>query len=86
MEAIERDVDKLLSSNPDIFSFQTTKSGFTEVRDFQTTGVIAFAKGLPFSQVKPGKQALTTHSTHRVQVKRQYLENASAMDSLVAFL
>lgn len=87
LAAIEHDVDKLLDSNPDIFSFQTSAAGFTEVRDFQTTGVIAFAKGLPFSQVKPGKQALTTHSTYRVQVKDDYLQNArKAMESLVARL
>jgi cellulose biosynthesis protein BcsQ len=87
LAAIEQDVDKLLSSNPDIFSFQTSDAGFTEVRDFQTTGVIAFAKGLPFSQVKPGKQALTTHATYRVQVKDDYLQNArKAMKSLVARL
>jgi cellulose biosynthesis protein BcsQ len=84
LEAIEHDVEKLMKSNPEIFSFQGIEDGFTEVRDFQTTGVIAFAKGLPFSQVRPGKQAI---SSHRVQVKREYLENArDAMDSLVAFL
>jgi hypothetical protein len=87
LAAIEHDVDKLLSSNPGIFSFQTSDAGFTEVRDFQTTGVIAFAKGLPFFQVKPGKQALTTHATYRVQVKDDYLQNArTAMKSLVARL
>jgi hypothetical protein len=35
---------------------KTTGTGFAEVRDLQTTGVIAFAKGLPFSQVKPGNR------------------------------
>jgi hypothetical protein len=62
----------------------TVATGFSEVLDFQTTGVIAFAKGLPFSRVKPGKQAI---SEHRVQVKREYLENArKAMAALVANL
>jgi cellulose biosynthesis protein BcsQ len=84
LDAIERDVERLMKSNPDIFSFDTVATGFSEVLDFQTTGVIAFAKGLPFSRVKPGKQAI---SEHRVQVKREYLENArKAMAALVANL
>lgn len=48
LEAIERDVERLMKSNPDIFSFDTVTGGFVDVLDFQTTGVIAFAKGLPF--------------------------------------
>jgi hypothetical protein len=32
----------MLSSNHDVFSFKTTGTRFAEVRDFQTTGVIAF--------------------------------------------
>jgi cellulose biosynthesis protein BcsQ len=84
LDAIERDVERLMKSNPDIFSFDTIAGGFAEVLDFQTTGVIAFAKGLPFSEVKPGKQAI---SSHRVQVKREYLVNAQkAMEALVARL
>jgi cellulose biosynthesis protein BcsQ len=73
LAAIERDVEQLLKTNPDIFSFKKTKDGFCELRDFGTTGVVAFAKGLPFSQVKVGKQ---TVNGHRVQVKKEYLENA----------
>ncbi|HTM80366.1 ParA family protein [Asticcacaulis sp.] len=81
---IEDDVEKLLTSNPEIFNFSTTAQGFVEVRDFQTTGVIAFAKGLPFSKVQVGKQSI---NGHRVQVKLDYLTNArTTMASLVAKL
>ena len=84
LHAIERDVDKLLKSNPEIFGFKKLESGFVEVRDFQTTGVVAFAKGLPFSKLPVGKQSI---SGHRVQVKEDYLLNAQkAMDGLVASL
>jgi len=38
----------LLKSIPEIFSFAAVKSGFVENRDFQTTGVVAFAKRLLF--------------------------------------
>ena len=54
------------------------------MRDFGTTGVVAFAKGLPFSAVKVGKQ---TVNGHRVQVKKDYLDNArEAMDEMVELL
>ena len=84
LSAIETDVGKLLKTNPEIFSFKSIDKGFVEIRDFQTTGVVAFAKGLPFSKVVVGKQAV---NGHRVQVKEDYLLNAkSAMEHLVARL
>ena len=84
LDAIENDVSKLLKSNPEIFNFKENKKGFVEVRDFQTTGVVAFAKGLPFSKVQVGKQTI---NGHRVQVKSDYLINANqAMQGLVAYL
>ncbi len=84
LAAIEHDVEKLIRSNPDIFTFDKVADGFVDVRDFQTTGVIAFAKGLPFSKVNVGKQSI---NGHRVQVKKDYLDNAqAAMTNLVAHL
>ncbi len=84
LDAIEKDVGKLLKSNPEIFNFKNINKGFVEIRDFQTTGFVAFAKGLPFSQVQVGKQTI---NGHRVQVKKEYLVNANAaMDGLVASL
>lgn len=84
LSAIETDITKLLKSNPEIFGFKTIPKGFVEVRDFQTTGVVAFAKGLPFSKLNVGKQTI---NGHRVQVKDEYLENAKvAMDELVSRL
>ncbi|WP_244744785.1 ParA family protein [Paraburkholderia terricola] len=84
LSAIETDIAKLLKSNPEIFGFKTIPKGFVEIRDFQTTGVVAFAKGLPFSKLQVGKQTI---NGHRVQVKDEYLENAKlAMDELVSRL
>ena len=84
LSEIEADVLKLKKSNPEIFGFSKDKDGFVEIRDFQTTGVIAFAKGLPFSKVQVGKQTI---NGHRVQVKKDYLDNANdAMDQLVSSL
>jgi cellulose biosynthesis protein BcsQ len=73
LHAIESDVQQLLKTVPDIFSFKKLADGFTEIRDFQTTGVVAFAKGQPFSEVVVGKQSI---NGHRVQVKEDYLKNA----------
>ena len=84
LQSIETDVQKLLKSNPDIFTFSNTSDGFVEIRDFQTTGVVAFAKGLPFSRVQVGKQSI---NSHRVQVKGEYLKNArDAIEDLVNML
>lgn len=84
LSAIETDVQKLIKSNPEIFTFSKVAKGFVEVRDFQTTGVVAFAKGLPFSKVQVGKQTI---NGHRVQVKADYLDNAkTAMNALAASL
>jgi len=73
LQTIEQDIKDLVKTNPEIFSFSDVHSGFTDIRDFQTTGVIAFAKGLPFSKVNVGKQDI---GAHRVQVKKEYLENS----------
>jgi hypothetical protein len=73
LAAIENDIRSLLKSNPEIFSFASIPDGFVEVRDFQTTGVVAFAKGLPFSELPAGKQTI---NGHRVQVKQDYLTNS----------
>lgn len=84
LQAITNDVNALLKTNGTLFTFKRAKEGFISIRDFQTTGVVAFAKGLPFSRVKAAKQ---TVNGHRVQVKQEYLDNCiSALEELVARL
>ncbi|MRD73628.1 AAA family ATPase [Rhodocyclus tenuis] len=84
LSAIENDVSELITSHPEIFTFGHVRDGFVHIRDFQTTGVVAFAKGLPFSRVVVGKQNV---NGHRVQVKQEYLQNArDAIDGLVDHL
>ncbi|MGA2051712.1 MAG: AAA family ATPase [Opitutales bacterium] len=84
LDAIKNDIESLLKTSPGIFSFSTVKEGFVEIRDFQTTGVVAFAKGLPFSKLQAGKQTI---NGHRVQVKQDYLTNSTkAVEELVAHL
>ena len=84
LHSIKLDIESLLKTNPEIFSFTDADEGFTEIRDFQTTGVIAFAKGLPFSKVVVGKQSI---GRHRVQVKEEYLNNSKeSIEKLVVKL
>ncbi|EBV0400517.1 ParA family protein [Salmonella enterica subsp. enterica serovar Hadar] len=82
LDAIKCDVEELLRNHPHLFTFSNVDDGFSSIRDFQTTGVIAHAKGQPFSKVRAGKQSI---NGHRVQVKADYLENCrDAINSLVA--
>lgn len=84
LAAIQKDIESLLKTNPEIFSFETIGEGFVDIRDFQTTGVVAFAKGLPFSKLRAGKQSI---NGHRVQVKQDYLTNSIlSIEHLVTLL
>lgn len=84
LKAIHRDVEALAKANSNLFTFTSADNGFVEVRDFQTTGVVAFAKGLPFSKLQAGKSSI---GGHRVQVKQDYLNNSiNAIMDLVAKL
>jgi hypothetical protein len=84
LTAIDHDINALLATNPDLFTFSNIAAGTVEIRDFQTTGVVAFAKGLPFSHLRAGKQTI---NSHRVQVKEDYrLQVVTSVNNLVAML
>lgn len=84
LTAIQQDIANLLRTNQSLFSFTMIQNGMVDIRDFQSTGVVAFARGLPFSRLSAGKQAI---GTHRVQVNEdQRLKSLAAIDLLVAKL
>jgi cellulose biosynthesis protein BcsQ len=84
LQAIDKDLKKLLKTNPDYFTFTKMADATVDVRDFQTTGVVAFARGCPFFELEAGKQDI---GGHRVQVKEEYRQNAiEAMDELASRL
>jgi cellulose biosynthesis protein BcsQ len=84
LQAIDGDIRQLMKTNPTYFTFKKTMDGTVDIRDFQTTGVVAFAKGCPFSKLEAGKQNI---GGHRVQVKEDYRKNSlKAIDELVAKL
>lgn len=72
LSAIDADVDALLTSHPQIFSFTGVDEGTIEMRDFQTAGVVAFAEGTPFFALSSGRHNVAGQET---QVKREYLDN-----------
>ncbi len=69
---IETEIKDLIRTHPGYFTFSTISDGTVEMRDFQTTGVVAFAKGSPISRLQAGKQDI---GGHRVQVKEDYRHN-----------
>uniref|UniRef100_E6Q755 ATPase n=1 Tax=mine drainage metagenome TaxID=410659 RepID=E6Q755_9ZZZZ len=84
LESILEDVSALLKSNPEIFTFTDIKDGYVDVRDFQTTGVVAFAKAAPFYALSSGRHYI---EGQEIQVKPEYLDNCKdAINPLVARL
>ncbi|HEY9201426.1 MAG TPA: ParA family protein [Gammaproteobacteria bacterium] len=82
LSGIDSDISQLLSSYPQYFSFNQTKGGTVDIRDFGTTGVVAFARGCPFSVMPTGKLTL---SGRRVQVKPDYRDQSlEAIDAAVS--
>jgi cellulose biosynthesis protein BcsQ len=77
---IENDIGSLLKGHPNYFTFTDAKDGTVEIRDLQTTGVVAFARGCPIFKLHAGKQNI---GGHRVQVKEDYRRDcAKAIDHL----
>ncbi|EHI43834.1 ATPase [Rhodococcus opacus PD630] len=72
LRSIDEDISKLMTSNPDIFTFNSLADGLISVRDFQTTGVVAFAKGCPFYALRSGRLEV---AGHRVKVNEPYRIN-----------
>jgi cellulose biosynthesis protein BcsQ len=81
LESIESDVLGLVKSNPDMFTFKTIKSGVVSIRDFQTTGVVAFARGCPFYSMPTGRLDI---GGLRVRVNPEYKHHCiRAIDLIV---
>ena len=72
LDAIEQDVEVLISTNGGMFTQKKASDSVVEVRDFQTAGVVAFARGCPMYAQKAGRAEIMGR---RVQVKGDYLQN-----------
>lgn len=84
LDSIEGDIRDLIRTNPDMFTFKSSKSGIVSIRDFQTTGVVAFARGCPFYSMPTGRLDV---GGLRVRVDPGYKQHCvDAIDLIVAKL
>lgn len=84
LDSIEGDIGVLLKTNPTMFTFGTVKSGIVSIRDFQTTGVVAFARGCPFYDMPTGRLDI---GGLRVRVDPDYKDHCiRAVDQIVSKL
>lgn len=84
LRSIDQDVSKLIKSNGEIFTFTAMKNGVVDIRDFQTTGVVAFARGCPFYELGSGRLDVMGQ---RIQVNEPYRQACvEAVQQLVALL
>ena len=84
LTSIDEIIERILNKNPEVFSFTNVTEGVVDIRDFQTTGVVAFAKGLPFTKLRPGSYQMPGRETG-TQISNEYLQNCiTAMQELVS--
>ena len=80
LDGITNDIKSIIKDNPEFFTFANVDEGIHEVKDFQTAGVVAFARGTPFVSLNSGTLSV---ASQRVQVnKDQLIENRSIVDGL----
>ena len=72
LQAIDDDINIIMETNPEIFDFSEISNGVINIRDFQTTGVVAAARGCPFYNLTSGRLDVLGR---RVQVKEDYRLN-----------
>jgi cellulose biosynthesis protein BcsQ len=81
LDGIDKDIGELLKSHPGFFTFQQVSHGVINVKDFQTAGVVAFARGTPFVSMQSGTLSV---ATQRVQVNKDQLDENRAIVKDVA--
>ncbi|GIN12523.1 ParA family protein [Bacillus sp. FSL K6-6483] len=78
---IDNDINSILFTNKNIFTFDSLDNGIVDIKDFGTTGVVAFAEGAPLSKVRVGKHLI---EDKEVQVRKDYLNKCiEQIDELV---
>lgn len=84
LDGITSDIKAIHSEKPEFFTFSQVADGQFEVKDFQTAGVVAFARGTPFVSLNSGTLSV---ANQRVQVNRPQLEeNREIVDQLATRL
>jgi hypothetical protein len=84
LHEIKVDIMQLQAAHPALFTFTTLVDGAVNIRDSLTTGGVAFAKGIPRSQLRAGKQNIGGHC---VEVNEPYRQDClAAINGMVALL
>jgi len=81
LRSIDDIISRLLEENPNLFTFERLEDGIVSIRDFQTTGVVAFAEGLPFSKLNSGSHDIVGRV---IEVRNDYITHCrGAVSQLV---
>lgn len=84
LQSIDKQLEDLLRDRPDIFDCSNVKECVVDMRDFGTTGVVAFARGQSFDSLQSGRHNI---SGRRVQVKDAYrIDAVKAVNRLAKLL
>lgn len=82
LSGIAHDLDAMVKDNPEYFTFDSVASGIEEIKDFQTAGVVAFARGTPFVSMQSGSLSV---AGQRVKVDKPQLDqNRDIVHALAA--
>lgn len=84
LRSIENDLSALIAVNPHMFTFTAANAGLVSIRDFQTAGVVAFARGCPFYNMPTGRIDI---GGHRVRLETEQKNNCfEAIEKIVLML
>ena len=80
LSGITNDLAAIVKDTPSHFTFSSVNDGLIEIRDFQTAGVVAFARGTPFVSMNSGTLSV---AGQRVKVNADQLQqNRNIIDQL----
>ena len=84
LSGIDQDLISILKDSGQHFTFTNANEGLFEIKDFQTSGVVAFARGTPFVSMESGTLSV---AGQRVRVNAEQLDqNQKVIAKLAAKL
>jgi cellulose biosynthesis protein BcsQ len=72
LSGISNDLEDIVRDSPNNFTFSTISEGIFEIKDFQTSGVVAFARGTPFVSMSSGTLSV---AGQRVKINAEQLKD-----------
>lgn len=81
LSGITDDLRGIVKDSSEHFTFEDVADGMIEVKDFQTAGVVAFARGTPFVSMRAGNLSV---AGQRVRVNSDQLEQNTSIINAVA--